>query len=78
VIFQNNHWQLLNDQSPLQLTWTLVKKDFYGNPISMKYLGEGSSINFRIIDNPRNYQLYLYVNNGKEIQIIQSKLSPNL
>lgn len=78
VIRQNNQWQMMQDLHHLEFTWVLVKNDVYGNPLSMKYLGESNSVSFKAPGYAKNYRICLYVFNGKEVQIINSKLNPDL
>ena len=74
----NNHWVLATANDSLNYKWCLVKNDQFGNPISMKDLGKGSSVSFTSTDYPQDYSICLYVSNGNYVNIIRSSLNMSL
>jgi cellulose synthase/poly-beta-1,6-N-acetylglucosamine synthase-like glycosyltransferase len=78
IIYKNGSWKLANEQDGLIFKWELVKNDIYSNPVSMKLLGEGPVISFELNEDPLNYSICLYISNGKEVKIVQSKLNTPL
>jgi hypothetical protein len=78
LINKEGQWKMADKENNLVFTWQLVKHDIYGNPVSMKLLGEASSISFSLNEYPEKYRLLLYVSNGKDVQIIQSSLNTPL
>jgi len=80
LILKNGYWKIANGQEEgdFIFTWELIKNDIYGNPVSMKQLGEGPAISFELNDEHLNYSLCLYISNGKDVSILQSKLNTAL
>jgi cellulose synthase/poly-beta-1,6-N-acetylglucosamine synthase-like glycosyltransferase len=79
VIQKNGKWSVAtNSNTRLKFKWELVKNDDYGNHLSAIPLGTGPYVIFKVPDSYSYYNLYLYVSNGKAVEIVKSKLNTPL
>jgi cellulose synthase (UDP-forming) len=76
IVYEKNSWRLAsNDSANLKFDWYLVEKDRFNNPISMKYMGNGTQIPILIPQNPYKYQVYLSAIKDNQIRMVNTSLN---
>ena len=58
--------------------WMLVKQDQYGNPLALKWIGEGPHVDLDIPEDYKRYELRLTVTDGTYSRSARSALVPQL
>ncbi|QCY69159.1 glycosyltransferase [Antarcticibacterium flavum] len=75
VFFTGNNWIITPESLPMTLSWYLIKKDFFGNPLALKKLGLGKTIEVIIPEDYKNYELMLIIKDNND-KIVRSATSP--
>jgi len=80
LIRKSDGWVLANKvKGSLKFEWKLARTDGYENPVSIREVGKGPSLQLVIPENPSFYRLYLYViQNNTILAVYKSTLNTPL
>ncbi|NJY63089.1 glycosyltransferase [Salinimicrobium sp. CDJ15-81-2] len=74
AFYEDNKWlqdsQISEDFS---FEWKLIKNDIFGNPLAAQDIGEGKSVNVRIPEGYKNYEILLSVTRKDSDGVLQSR-----
>ncbi len=79
TVLQDGEWKLGQDLSlEASFEWTLIKNDEYGNPLALKRLPSGPTVDLIIPDDYQRYEVRLSLTDGTYSRSARSSLVPRV
>lgn len=76
MLYTEHEWILaLQDSKHYQFSWSLVKKDSFGNHLALKELGSGPSVDIQIPEQYKHYEVLLTTKDNEGEFIVQNRTS---